>query len=125
MRPFFIAASTRFLRSDKMFGNMEGHAESRDGKRKRQSAVQEVAEIFVDFEECHGTVPLLVGAQIRCETIRMVMPINGRAKGIAIAACRKLLRVSSLLKMDMGAAPRWCRRDWRRAIDRMFGARVG
>jgi len=57
--------------------------------------------------------------------MRTVMPINGKAKGIAIAACRKLLRVSSLLKMDMGAAPRWCRRDWRRAIDRMFGARVG
>ncbi|MES2254993.1 MAG: hypothetical protein V4559_08125 [Pseudomonadota bacterium] len=46
-------ATARAFRSDKVFGNMDGHAEGGNCKRKSQSAVQEIAEKFVDLEEGH------------------------------------------------------------------------
>jgi hypothetical protein len=51
-------ATARAFRSDKVFGNMDGHAEGRNCKRKSQSAMQEIAEKFVDLEEGHWIVPL-------------------------------------------------------------------
>jgi hypothetical protein len=43
--------------SDKVFGNMDRHAEGGNGESERQSGVQGVAEKFVDLEKCHLTVP--------------------------------------------------------------------
>jgi hypothetical protein len=45
------------MRSDKVFGDMHGDAENGKGEGKRQRGMQETAEIFVEFEKCHGTIP--------------------------------------------------------------------
>ena len=47
------------MRSDKVFGDMHGDAEKGKGKGKCQRGMQETAEIFVEFEKCHGTIPFV------------------------------------------------------------------
>ena len=45
------------MRSDEVLGDMQGNAENGDAERDRQCGMQEVAEIFVELEECHGIIP--------------------------------------------------------------------
>src|SRR5262249_30538413 len=51
--------------------------------------------------------------QIRWDRMRTEKPSSGSAKGSAMAAWRKLLRYSSLLKMFIAILPWLIRRDWR------------
>ena len=48
------------MRSGKVLGDMRGDAEKGKGEGKRQRGMQKAAEIFVEFGECHGIIPLWI-----------------------------------------------------------------
>jgi hypothetical protein len=52
----------RAFKSDKVLGNMDRHAESGDRECERQGRMQEIADQFVEFEECHWDFPFLPDA---------------------------------------------------------------
>jgi hypothetical protein len=47
----------RALLSDEVLGDIERGAESGNAEKDRQCGMQKVAEMFVEFEECHEVAP--------------------------------------------------------------------
>jgi hypothetical protein len=127
-----LSASSTRLGSDEMLGDIKRDAESGNAEGNRQSGMQEVAEIFVELEECHGVAPSCwfaiagerpIGSdQVRCDAHRDADKRNDEGQGES--GVEEVAEIFVIENSHWVQSFRWFAMIGGRSIDRIFAVRV-
>ena len=104
---------------------MDRHAEGGDRECECQGRVQEIADHFVDVEECHWGFPScrMIGSdQVRNDADGDADQRQG--EGDRHGGVQEVAQIFFVENGHCCCSVGSRRRDWRRTIDRMFGARA-